>query len=418
MMDAPSNWREYRLGDLGEVFGGGTPSTSVARFWGGDIPWLVPGEVSKLNGFHISKTARTITEDGLQNSVANLLPPGTVMMTSRATIGEVAINVRPMATNQGFINLVCKRELVDSEFLAFWIAHNKPIFIDRAHGVTFKEITKANFKSIPVALPPLSEQRAIAHALQSVQKAKDVREHELALERERRAVLMHHFFTHGTRGQASRRTEIGDIPETWGIAEVSQLCTRITDGTHDTPKPSPEGELLVTAVHIKRGSLDLTGAYRISREDFDGINARSQVDQFDVLMTMIGVNTGEVAFVAEPPRFAIKNVGLFKTGGNKELGLWLSYFFQSRQFQRFLRNRVSGTSQPYAPLWLLRSIPTPIPSAEERRDIVSVLHSSDSKIATLRREIALFTELFAALRYTLMEARVSVDSLTEGISND
>ena len=146
-------------------------------------------------------------------------------MTSRATIGEVVINTLPMATNQGFINIKADPEQVSNDFLAYWIIRNKSLFVDRAHGVTFKEITKANFKTIPISLPPLPEQRTIARVLRAVQAAKEARERELVLERERKAALMERLFTHGTRGEPTKLTEIGEIPESWEVAELGQLAS-------------------------------------------------------------------------------------------------------------------------------------------------------------------------------------------------
>src|SRR5437016_4254954 len=88
IVSAPPQWQNRKLGDIGEISGGGTPSTNEADNWGGGIPWLVPSEVSRNPSLYISATKRTITNKGLSNSVAKLLPAGSVMMTSRATIGE------------------------------------------------------------------------------------------------------------------------------------------------------------------------------------------------------------------------------------------------------------------------------------------------------------------------------------------
>jgi len=174
-------WKTARLGDLGAISGGSTPSTKIPEYWDGDIPWLVPGEVTRHRGLFITETERMITKAGLENSGTRLLPPGTVLMTSRATIGEVVINTVPMATNQGFINVVCDERVVFNEFLAFWIQNNKDVLVARSHGVTFKEITKPNFKLVPILLPPLPEQRAIARVLRNVQATREARQREASL---------------------------------------------------------------------------------------------------------------------------------------------------------------------------------------------------------------------------------------------
>ncbi len=136
----PPEWEVVHLGEVGTISGGSTPSTKVPEYWGGEIPWLTPGEVTKQDGLFISQTDRYITNVGLAHSSAKLLPIGTVMMTSRATIGEVVINTVPMVTNQGFINIKCDEEKVFNEFLAYWIKQNKKKIEAYANGVTFREV--------------------------------------------------------------------------------------------------------------------------------------------------------------------------------------------------------------------------------------------------------------------------------------
>jgi type I restriction enzyme S subunit len=222
-IETPPGWTSSRIGDLGEIAGGGTPSTKNPEYWNGEIPWLVPSEVTKCKDLFISRTDRNITTKGLQNCAAKLLPAGSVLMTSRATIGEVVISRIPLCTNQGFVNIICKNDKINNEFLAYWIMRNRNILNAQAHGVTFKEITKSNFRNLSIELPPLPEQRAIARSLRAVQAARDARLIELALERERKAALMEYLFAHGTRGEPTKQTEIGEMPESWEVIKFERI---------------------------------------------------------------------------------------------------------------------------------------------------------------------------------------------------
>jgi type I restriction enzyme, S subunit len=103
--EIPEDWEFKRISEIGEIIGGGTPDSRIKEYWGGDIPWAVPTDITDLKGTFIEKTERLITQKGLKNSSARLLPKGTVLITSRATIGSCAINTVPMATNQGFQSL-------------------------------------------------------------------------------------------------------------------------------------------------------------------------------------------------------------------------------------------------------------------------------------------------------------------------
>lgn len=152
------------LGKVCTVVGGGTPRRNNPAYFGGNIPWATPSDVTALDGLLIERTKKNLTDIGLRESSARLVPAGTVLMTSRATIGHTAIAAVPMATNQGFANLTCS-EAVEPEYLAFWLRYRKDELIQLSGGTTFKEIPKSTLKKILIALPSLEEQRRIVGIL-------------------------------------------------------------------------------------------------------------------------------------------------------------------------------------------------------------------------------------------------------------
>ena len=162
-------WEEKPLGELADVRGGGTPSTSQAQLWDGGVPWCTPTDVTALSGFkYLTSTARTISQQGLSGSSAELIPANSVLMTSRATIGECAINLVPVSTNQGFKNFV-PREAVDVEFFYYLLLTQKQGFIKLSAGSTFLEIGKRQLVGYEVRLPATrTEQAAIANVLSDI----------------------------------------------------------------------------------------------------------------------------------------------------------------------------------------------------------------------------------------------------------
>lgn len=120
---------------------------------------------------------------------------------------------------------------------------------------------------------------------------------------------------------------IGGILVRWPCIPAKEYCIKVADGTHDSPKQSQVGKLLVTSKNIKDGRLDTLSAYKISETDFEDVNKRSKVDRWDLLLSMIGT-VGEVCMISDEPDFAIKNVGLFKCG-NEIRAKWLYYFLRS-----------------------------------------------------------------------------------------
>ena len=161
-------WVEVRIKDIVTVVGGSTPSTKDALNFGGDIPWLTPKDLSGTHPRYVSRGNRNLSLKGLHRCSATLLPKNTVLLTTRAPIGYVALSANPIATNQGFRSLIVKPEF-DHEFLYYWLKVNKTKLERHASGSTFKELSGTALKNIAIRLPTSkAEQRAIAHILGSL----------------------------------------------------------------------------------------------------------------------------------------------------------------------------------------------------------------------------------------------------------
>ena len=165
--DSPEGWMPMAFGDVAAVVGGGTPKRSEPTFWNGNLPWATPTDVTGLRGRIIAQTASSITEAGLVSSSAKLLPPDSLLMTTRATIGACAVNRVAMATNQGFQSLVPKPGTC-VDFLYYLVQYHVRGLEQLAAGSTFLELSKRTVRGFRVLMPPLPEQRKIAAVLSSV----------------------------------------------------------------------------------------------------------------------------------------------------------------------------------------------------------------------------------------------------------
>lgn len=157
-------WNSKQLDDICEVINGGTPSTSVADYWGGNILWCTPTDITGCESKYIWKTAATITRKGQLAHSLTILPPGTILLCSRATIGDVRIAKLPITTNQGFKSLIAGKQ-TNNEWLYYIISTLKKKFLEKAIGSTFLEISKNSLSCIPIRTPTLNEQTAIAKIL-------------------------------------------------------------------------------------------------------------------------------------------------------------------------------------------------------------------------------------------------------------
>lgn len=158
------DWEEKRLGEVGDINGGGTPDTSNPQYWDGNIQWFTPTEIVDK---YIGKSKRTISKSGLQNSSAKFLPVGTILFTSRATIASLSFALETCTTNQGFQSIIVANKY-HSEFIYYWISKNKKAFIRKAQGSTFLEISNNEMKKIKVRLPCFDEQKRIGDFLKSL----------------------------------------------------------------------------------------------------------------------------------------------------------------------------------------------------------------------------------------------------------
>lgn len=173
--------------------------------------------------------------------------------------------------------------------------------------------------------------------------------------------------------------------EEWKIIKACDYCYNVTDGTHDSPKQKEVGKHLITSKHIKENRIDFENAYKISEEDYKKIISRSKVDQWDILISMIGAYCGFCCIESSTQTdYAIKNVGLFKIG-NEIKCRWLYYYLTSPQGKEQLSILRSGSSQPYIPLGALRNLDIPVPSTQYMELTISILKSLDDKIELNRR---------------------------------
>lgn len=161
----PAGWERATIGAVSNVVGGATPRTTVAANWGDDISWITPDDLSRHDGMYIERGRRSLTREGYESCSAQLMPAGSVLFSSRAPIGYVAISSGPLCTNQGFKSFVPQTGL-KSEYLYWYLRFATPDIQAMGSGTTFKEISKKVARSIPLILPPIDEQEQVVAAIE------------------------------------------------------------------------------------------------------------------------------------------------------------------------------------------------------------------------------------------------------------
>ena len=162
----PVGWKVERIGNVGEVIGGGTPSTEKEDYWNGDIPWLSPVDLSDNTNVYVSHGAKNITKLGLAKSSAKMMPKDTVLLSSRAPVGYVALAKNEICTNQGFKSVVCDNNKIQPLYLYFYFKMNKNYLQSIAIGATFPELSGSMMKKLKVLLPDIQLQNDFVKRVQ------------------------------------------------------------------------------------------------------------------------------------------------------------------------------------------------------------------------------------------------------------
>ncbi len=405
-MSTTSRWKKVPVGSIAEVITGRTPPTGEGRFWGGSIPFITPGD---LKGSFIHEAERTITEEGLK--VCRGLPRETVLVSCIGYIGKVGIVDSPVAVTNQQVNAVIPRQgEADSQFLAYAFMHLEPYLSNLAGVTTVPILNKSNFEAALIPLPPLPEQRAIAHVLRAAQAAREARQREASLERERKAALMAHLFTHGTRGEPTKQTPIGEMPVSWGVVQVGSLGEIITGTTPSTSHPEYyDGPyMFISPGDIGDGKYVEHTQKHLSEQ---GLSIVRVLPKDTALVVCIGATIGKTALTTQTKSATNQQINAVIAG--KSVTPDFLYFTLSFHAHR-LPSLAGRAAVPIVNKSNFADFSVSLPrDIEEQRAVAEALSACDAKIAALQRESTLLDELFRALLEELMTGRVSVAGFVE-----
>jgi len=231
----PDVWDVKMIQEIGEVISGGTPKTKENSYWDGNISWITPKDLSSFTERYIDRGERSITEEGLKNSSTKLLPKGTVLFSSRAPIGYLAIAKKELCTNQGFKNIVCNKNYSNNEFLYYMLKAKKNKIESIAGGSTFKEVSGKVVKEFKIPVPPLPEQKAIAHILSTLDEKIEVNNQiNKTLENMAQAIFKQWFVDfefpnedgepYKSSGGEMVESELGMIPKGWEVRNLKEIA--------------------------------------------------------------------------------------------------------------------------------------------------------------------------------------------------
>lgn len=278
-------WEQRELGEVADIVGGGTPSTSVKEFWDGNIDWYSPVEIG--DKVFVNGSQKKITDLGFQKSSAQMLPAGTVLFTSRAGIGSTAILEKEACTNQGFQSVVPKENL-DTYFIYSRSHELKRYGEITGAGSTFVEVSGKQMAKMPILIPNIKEQREIGNFFNNLDKTIAFQQRKLEKMKSMKSAYLSEMFP--AAGERKPKRRFPGFTDDWEPRELGEVAD-IFDGTHQTPKYMGSGIKFVSVENID--TLD-TEKY-ISEEAYNKEYSNKQAEKGDVLMTRIGdIGTAKV----------------------------------------------------------------------------------------------------------------------------
>ena len=407
--EIPKEWEVKKLGDVVEVISGATPKTNINEYWdNGDIYWATPTDITS-NGKYIYKTEKSITESGLKNCSAKLLPIGSILMSSRATIGERCINNVPMATNQGFKSLVCKSE-VNNEFIYYYVDILKERLIGLASGSTFLEVSKKVVEDIKIAIPNLKEQEKIALILSTVDEQIDNVDALIEKNKELKKGLMQTLLTKGIGHTKFKKTEIGEIPEEWEVRRLEDICDDITIGMVKTMTKFyvDNGVPLIRNSDIKENTIKTDSMVYLDKE-FSRANQSKCLN----IGQIVTVHTGDIgtSAVIEENMQGAQGFATLNTTVNKSIinEYYLCWYLNSDICKNQAYSFSTGDGRNNLNLKDFVNILAIVPSSiEEQKKIVFILNSISRKIQEYENKKQKLEELKKGLMQQLLSGRIRV----------
>lgn len=413
----PEEWEVVKVSEIAEKLrAGGTPSRKESKYWGGDIPFVLIEDMTST-GLYLSNTREYITEEGLSNSSAWIVPSNSLLLSMYATIGETAINAIPLATNQAILAILPKSNF-DIVYGAYRLKYDSKRLSMQNVQSTQKNVNKGIVENFRISLPPLPEQKKIATVLSVVQLAKEKTEDVLTGAKDLKKSLMNYLFTNGpvpvedVENVPLKETEIGMVPEEWDVVKVGDVVEGTQYGI--SMRGNQQGQYPILRMNnLIDGRVDTSDLQYVDLNDDEF--RKFQLKEGDILFN----RTNSHELVGKTALFRSGNECIFASylvrvvpDRAHILPGYMNYCLNWNTTQTRLRMLASrGVSQSNISASKLRSFRIPVPALPVQERIIDTLGCVDGKIMGEEDRKKALEELFKTLLHNLMTAKMRVNDL-------
>lgn len=376
---------KYKLGDICEIVSGSTPKTNIDEYWEGTIKWITPAELND-DTYIITDSVRKITELAVKKTGLKSFPEGTVILSSRAPIGKVAIAGCEMYCNQGFKNLICSKK-INNKYL-YWFLKGNTVFLNSlGRGATFKELSKSIVSNIEINLPDIVYQKKAVETLEKVSEIIALRKRELSsLDDLIKARFVEMFGTLDTPTQAFEK------------ATLKELCNKITDGKYGGCKSEVGTErYFVGAREIYDDDVHYESAPEINIEEFEKDYKRCNVEIGDFLIVNIGATIGKSAIACDKRTehtLLQKSVALLKVKKDVLNPIFLKWCYRVNTKMYMVEN---ASAQPNLLLSKINATVIYVPDIELQNQFADFVHQVDKSKVAIQKALDKTQMLFDSL---------------------
>ena len=429
-MTLPHGWTSRRFDQLGELCSGSTPSSSRTEFWDGATVWVTPTDLSRLNTPYLRDSAKHITERGLRNCSARLLPPGSIVLSSRAPIGYVAIPTVPFCTNQGCKSIALHNSY-HSKFVYYAVTAAVPRLKRLGEGTTFAEISKSSLAKAEVVLPiDKAEQAKIADVLSTVDRAIEQTEALIAKQQRIKTGLMQDVLTRGIDEHGDLRSEqthkfkdspLGRIPMEWEVITLGAMLKRARGYLQTGPFGSQlhaheyvhEGTPVIMPQDILNGQISTSVIARIPERRANELH-RHRLLPNDIVFSRRG-DLSRAAGIGEREGGWICGTGCFLLRVSPDAidSTWLANVYRHHHVQRQVETNAVGSTMPSLNNAVMENLIIAFPKADEQQEIMRRCDAAADGIASIFDQLAKMRALKRGLMQDLLTGNRRVTALLE-----
>ena len=387
-----TQWKEYKLSDLMELIGGGTPKTSVSEYWGGDIPWLSVTDFNTGRKYCFD-TEKKVTEKGLKESSTKILKKGQIIISARGTVGVLSILGKDMAFNQSNYGIEANENLTSNDFLYYLLKLKIPEFLSNSYGAVFDTITKETFKHISVLLPSIPEQKIISSILSSLDDKIDLLYRQNKTLEQLAETLFRQWF-------------VEEAEESWEEKPLKEVCDIINGFAFKSENYKNNGRIIIRTMNFKNGFIELDQIVHISIDQEENYK-KYKLRRFDFLLVMVGANLGNYSIVTSDILPALQNQNMWNFRSKSGFSQYY-LIFAIRRIVKDNLNIASGSAREFFQKGQFYKLPILSPDKNILMKFDYFIESLYTKIENNRNQIRILTQLRDILLPKLMSGEMRV----------